>query len=77
MKRRAGGTMVVLVMVGIGVAGSACYDDTQASIDRNQQRLLRPTATGPATEMPLGPSESPSPSRNMDPKIKGGNGKPY
>jgi hypothetical protein len=72
MKLQAGGVVIAMVLAGLGVAASACYDDTQASVDRNQQRLLRPTATAGPDTAPSMPAETPHSSQAMDPlKFKG------
>jgi hypothetical protein len=45
----------LLALVGLGIGGSACVDDTQKAGDRSQQRLLRPTATMTEGAMPPPP----------------------
>lgn len=78
MKLQAGGVVIAMVLAGLGVSASACYDDTQASVDRNQQRLLRPSATGAGPDTPPSmPAETPHSSQAMDPmKFKGKPGVP-
>ncbi len=51
MKLQAGGVVIAMVLAGLGVAASAC-EGSQASLDRDQQRLLRPSATGAAPDTP-------------------------
>ncbi len=72
MKLQAGGVVLAMTLAGLGVAVSAC-EGTQASLDRNQQRLLRPSATGAGAEAPLSiPATTPHSSQAMDPlKFKG------
>lgn len=73
MKLGAGKVAFMLALVALGLVGSACVDDTQTGVDRNQQRLLRPTASAPTADVPQnGPAETPGFSRNNDPlKYKG------
>jgi len=59
-------------LVGLGVAGSACIDDTQTAGDRSQQRLLRPTATMTEGAMPpANPTEMMGPNHDQMGKMKG------
>ena len=72
MKLQAGGVAIAMMLAGLGVAVSAC-EGTQASLDRDQQRLLRPTSTGAGGDTPPSmPAETPRSSQAMDPlKFKG------
>jgi hypothetical protein len=67
MKLQAGGVVVAMVLAGLGVAASGC-EGTQASLDRNQQRLLRPSSTGGGPDAPPSmPATTPHSSQAMDP----------
>ena len=76
MKPSLGAVMAVPVLVGIGVAGSACYNDTQASVNHNMQRELRPgissaTAAFQKDVPPASPVDTTGFSRSNDLKTKG------
>ncbi len=76
MKPSLSAVMVLPVLVGIGVAGSACYNDTQASVNHNMQRELRPgvssaTAAFQKDVPPASPPDATGFTRSNDLKPKG------